>query len=198
MTATMQSGGWAWSPWRLLLWTVPTALLITPAIMMLRSVDGWLWGPFDFVLAAVLLYGSTGLVDLAIRKGGSTAYRLGAGLAVLASFLLIWINGAVGVIGSEDNPANLVFIGIILVALAGSVLGRFEPRGMSRAMLAACALTTAVAAAVPVFAWGGDDHPGAVGLMVLIGGFALMWGLSSALFAKAAHDVARTLGGDAT
>jgi hypothetical protein len=191
MTANVQSDDWRQSPWRLLLWAVPTALLITPAAMMVREADGWQWGPFDFVFAAILLYGATGLVDLAIRKRVSTPYRLGAGLAVLAAFLLIWINGAVGVIGNEDNPANLVFIGIIVVALAGSVLARFEARGMARAMLAAFVLNVAVAAAVPIFAWGAGERPGAIGLMMLIGGFALMWGLSSALFAKAARDAAR-------
>jgi hypothetical protein len=188
MTAILQPDGWSRSPGRLLLWAVPTVLLITPAVMMLQSAEGWLWGPFDFVFAGVLLYGTTGLIDLAIRKGGSTAYRLGAALAVLVSFLLVWVNGAVGVIGNEDNPANLMFIGIIAVALAGSALVRFEARGMSRAMLLACALTAAIAVAALASGWGADEQPGAVGLAMLIGGFAAMWGLSSALFAKAARD----------
>jgi len=191
MTATSRHGGWGRGPWRLLLWAVPTALLITPAIMMLRETEGWLWSPFDFAFAAVLLFGTTGLIDLAIRKGGSIAYRLGAGLAVLVSFLLIWINGAVGVIGDEDNPANLMFIGIILVVLAGSALARFEARGMARATLAAFALTFAIAAATPLFGWGADEPPGTARLTVLIGGFAALWGLSSALLDKAARDRAR-------
>jgi hypothetical protein len=145
------------------------------------------WTPFDFVFAAVLLYGATATADLAIRKGGSMAYRLGAGLAVLASFLLIWVNGAVGVIGDEENPANLMFIGIILVAAAGSVFSRFQARGMARAMLTACALTAGIALAVPVFAWGTNEPPGTSRLIMLIGAFAAMWGLSAALFAKAAR-----------
>ena len=191
MTATLQDRSWVRSPWRLVLWSVPTGLLITPAVMMAQAAEGWLWGPFDFVVAAVLLYGTTGVIDFAIRKGGSTAYRLGAALAVLVSFLLVWVNGAVGVIGDENNPANLMFIGVILTALAGSALARFEARGMARAMLAAFALTGAIAAAAPVFGWGADEPPGTVGLTLLITGFALMWGLSSALFAKAARDAAR-------
>ena len=191
MTATLQSNGWRRSPWRLVLWSVPTGLLITPAVMMRQGAEGWLWSPFDFMFAAVLLYGTTALIDLAIRKGGSVAYRLGAALAVLVSFLLVWVNGAVGVIGNEDNPANLVFVGIIFVALAGSALARFEARGMARATLAAFALTALIAAATPVFGWGADEPPGTSGLTVLIAGFAALWGLSSALFAKAAHDTAQ-------
>ena len=187
MTTTINEGGWRRCPGRLLLWAIPTALLIAPAVAMqfTREVQ---WDAFDFVFASVLLFGAAGTVDLAIRKGGSTAYRLGAGLAVLASFLLIWINGAVGVIGDEDNPANLMFIGIIAIAAAGAVIARFEARGMARAMLIAFVLNAAIAVLVPVYGWGGDEPPGTVRLVMLIGVFAMMWGLSSALFAKAARD----------
>jgi hypothetical protein len=188
MTATVQGNRWGRSPGRLLLWAIPTVLLITPAVMMLQAAEGWRWSPSDFVFAAVLLYGTTGLIDLAIRKGGTLAYRFGAALAVLVSFLLVWVNGAVGVIGDEGNPANLMFIAIILVALAGSALARFAAKGMARAMLLACLLTAAIAAAAPVFGWGAAEPPGTLGLTMLIGGFAALWGLSAALFAKAARD----------
>jgi hypothetical protein len=177
---------WNLSPWRVLLWGLPAALLIAPAVAM-RFTAEVQWAPFDFVFAAVLLFGATGMADLAIRKGGSLAYRLGAGLAVLASFLLIWVNAAVGMIGNEDNPANLLFIGIIAVAAAGSVIARFRARGMARAMLAAFILTAAIAAAAPALGWGADEPRGTAGLMMLIGGFAAMWGLSAAFFAKAAR-----------
>ena len=90
---------------------------------------------------------------------------------------------------SLDAP--LVFVGIIFVALAGSALARFEARGMARAALAAFALTALIAAVTPVFGWGADEPPGTSGLTVLIAGFAALWGLSSALFAKAAHDTAQ-------
>jgi hypothetical protein len=187
MTVTTNPNPWTRSPWRLLLWAIPTALLVTPAVAM-RFTAEVQWTPFDFVFAAVLLYGAAATADLAIRKGGSMAYRLGAGLGVLVSFLLIWVNGAVGVIGNEDNPANLMFLGIIAVAAAGSVIARFQARGMARAMLAACVLTAAIAVAVPIVNWGAGDPPGTVGLIMLIGGFAAMWGISAALFAKAARS----------
>ena len=194
MTATLHPDRWSRSPGRLLLWAIPTILLIIPAVVMLRAAEGWLWTPSDFIFAAGLLYGTTGLVDLAIRKGGSMAYRFGAALAVLVSFLLVWINGAVGVIGDEGNPANLMFIAIILVALAGAVLARFAARGMAHATLLAGGLTAAIAVAAPVLGWGADEPPGTVGLTILIAGFAAIWGLSAALFAKAARDEVRPAG----
>lgn len=194
MSATLQPDSWDRSPGRLLLWAVPTVLLATPAAMMLQAAEGWAWGPVDFVVAALLLYGTTGLIDLAIRRSGSLAYKFGVALAVLAALLLVWINGAVGVIGDENNPANLVFAGVILPAVAGSVLARFRARGMARAMLIACALNAAIAAAVPLFGWGADEPPGTAGLTMLVSGFAAMWGLSAALFARAARDAGRSEG----
>jgi hypothetical protein len=46
----------------------------------------------------------------------------------------------------------------------------------------------AIAAAAPIYGWGADEPPGTTGLVMLIGVFAMMWGLSAALFAKAARD----------
>ena len=197
MAATIESGGWRRNPWRLVLWTVPTALIMTPAIMMQIS-DEWNWRPFAFVFWGGLLFGATGAIDLAIRKTGSKAYRLGVGLAVLTSFLLIWVNAVTGIIGGEDNPVNLIFPGVVLIAAAGSVVSRFQARGMARATLAATLALAAIAAMAPVFGWEADrapvfrwfsdEPPGTAGLIMLIGLFATMWGLSSALFAKAARD----------
>ena len=191
MILTMDPDSFRRSPWRLLLWGMPTALLVAPAVAM-QFTSEVQWTPFDFFFASVLLYGSAATADLTMRKSGSAAYRLGVGLAVLASFLLIWVNGAVGVIGNEDNPANLVFIVIIMIAAAGAVAAKFEARGMARAMTIAFVLNAAIAVGVPIYGWGADEHPGMPGLVALIGVFAMMWGLSAALFAKAARDQALT------
>ena len=37
---------------------------------------------------------------------GNSAYRAAVGVAIAAAFILVWMNLAVGIIGSEDNPAN--------------------------------------------------------------------------------------------
>ena len=115
MTTTINEGGWRRCPGRLLLWAIPTALLIAPAVAMqfTREVQ---WDA------------------------------------------------------------------------AGAVIARFEARGMARAMTTAFVLNAGIAAAVPIVNWGAGDPPGTIGLTVLIGGFAAMWGLSAVLFAKAARD----------
>src|SRR5688500_15344233 len=166
------SAGRGWSPWRVAGWTIPVLLLMLPAVAMqfTSEVD---WSVGDFIMAA-LLFGSVGLTfELIVRTSDSLAYRFGAGLAVIAAFLTIWVNGAVGMIGSEDNPYNLAFGGVLFIALIGSVLARFRAAGMVRAMAAAAIAQVALGAfGLPV------DPRGAV----FSSGFAGLWLRSAALF----------------
>ena len=79
-----------------------------------------------------------------MRSQSHTAYRLGVGLALTAAFLIVWLNAAAGLIGIEDDdPANLLYVGVLAIGFIGLVIARFKPRGLARASLA-----TAVAQAV--------------------------------------------------
>ena len=171
-------GGLRWSPWRVAGWSIPVLLLLLPAVAM-RFTSEVDWTASDFVFAAALL-GSVGLAfELIVRKSRSLAYRFGAGLAVVAAFLTVWVNAAVGMIGPEGNPYNLVFGAVLLVALAGSVLARFEAQGMARAMVAA-GIAQAAAGAFGL----ATDARGAVLSMA----FAGLWLLSAALFRSSARE----------
>jgi hypothetical protein len=136
------------------------------------------WTASDFVFAAVLIGGVGLLLELAVRRSGSLAFRAGAAVAIAAGFLTIWVNAAVGMIGSEDNPHNLLFLGVVALALAGAVAVRFRARGMAGAMALAAAAQLAAA-----FAGMASDPHGAV-LSAL---FAGPWLLSAASFRKAAR-----------
>src|SRR5688572_12596569 len=138
MTERVEREALGGSGWRIAGWSIPVILLLLPAVAMqfTAEVD---WTASDFVFAAVL-FGSVGIAfELIVRKSDSLAYRLGASLAVVAAFLTIWVNGAVGMIGSEGNPYNLVFGGVLLIALVGAIVARFEAAGMIRAMIATAA-----------------------------------------------------------
>lgn len=44
-----------------------------------------------------------------MRMHSSSGYRVAAGLAITAAFLIVWLNAAAGLIGLEDDdPANLL------------------------------------------------------------------------------------------
>ena len=118
----------------------------------------------------------------------SLAYRAAAAVAVATAFLLTWINLAAGIIGSETNPLNLLYTGVLGAALIGAIVARFEPDGMARAF-AATAVVQALVGIVAVIA-GSNEPPGLIGLIVVNGGFAALWLLSAGLFRKAARDLA--------
>lgn len=176
------------NPWRIAGWGIAGAIILAPLVAMQLDAPGVNWTLSDFIFAIVLVGGVGLLFELAARASRSWAYRGGVALALAATFLLIWINRAVGIIGNEDNPANLVFGAILLMALAGTIVARGRAEGMVRAMTVAGAAQTLVA--VFVFARGiaANEPPGAFGLLLLIEGLAAFWFLSARLFGKAARE----------
>jgi hypothetical protein len=168
--------GHRWSTWRIAMWGGAAALLALPALAMQFHASGVEWSAGDFIAMAVMLGVTCGACELAARASSSGAYRVAAGIAIGTAFLTVWVNLAVGMIGSEDNPYNQLFGGVLLVALAGSVGARFQPRGVAWAMaIAAAAQFLLGAVGLPT------DERGAIFSMF----FALPWLLSSRLFRKA-------------
>jgi hypothetical protein len=166
---------------RLSVWAAVVAL-----ILMVPLLARWPWTLGDFVFAGVLLF-STGLAyELVVRKGDNLAYRVAVGLALAAALLLVWINGAVGIIGSEDNPANLLYGGVLAIGFIGAIVALLEPRGMARALF----VTAIAQALVPVIAfiiWEPSfaEPPGIVGVFVLNSFFVMMFVGSALLFQRA-------------
>jgi hypothetical protein len=123
-----------------------------------------------------------------VRAQGSLAYRLAAGLALGAALLLIWINLAVGIIGSEDEPANLLYGGVLAVGLIGAILARFQTQGMARALLATAAAQVLVAVIALAAGWGAGSPNWPLPLLAITGFFVALFGGSALLFRQAAHE----------
>jgi hypothetical protein len=161
-----------------------TAFLLLIPLVATQFTQEMAWTLEDFVLAGVLLFG-TGLVYVLVaRKWNNTRYRLAVGLAVMAGLLLVWGNLAVGFIGNEDNPANLLYGGVLAVAFIGALAARFRPRGMAHAMFAAALvqfLVPLVAAAI----WRPEVNLGMVQVIALNTVFAMLWVGSGVLFRRA-------------
>ena len=162
---------------RVVCWGAAGLLLLVPLAAM-RFTDEVAWTASDFLFAAIVFATVGGTFELALRLSPSPFYRAGVGAALAASFVIVWANGAVGMIGSEDDPYNLLFLGVILLALAGAFAARFRAPGMALAMAAAALAQLAVAL-------GGlaSDPRGAL----FSAGFAALWLLAAALFRKATH-----------
>ena len=181
MTTTRMSHDRFWSRVRWAVWGGAAGLLMLPAIAM-RFTAEVNWDATDFLVMGLMLGALCGAFEVGLRVARSHAYVVATGLAAGAGFLLAWVNLAVGIIGSEDNPINLVFFGVLLVGLLGAVMARLQPGGMARAMeaTAAAQLLACVVALVADGAY----------VFVLTTIWVMLWLTSAQLFRKAARDAA--------
>ena len=167
---------------RMVFWTVAAFLLLAPLVIA-QLGDGLHWDGADFLFIG-LLVGFFGLVfEATMRWSRSWTYRFAVGLAFAAACLIVLANGAVGMIGNEDNPYNLYFLGVIVLALAGAAAARLRPAGMAIAM--ALAGLAQVALALGGLA---QDGRGAVFSAALAG----LWLLSAALFNALRNEGSRS------
>ncbi len=168
--------------WRIVGWAIPAGLLSVPWLAQ------WPWSASDFVVAAVIFAIVGGAFELAVRASGNSYYRLGSAAAIATAFLLVWINLAVGIIGSENNPLNLMFFGVIAAALVAGIGARFEADGMARAMIVAAVLQALIGVGAFLFDAAKTEPPGPITLLLLIEFFAAAWLVSAWLFRKAAQQ----------
>jgi hypothetical protein len=141
------------------------------------------WDETDFAVAGALVVGVGVIYELAARRTGNSAYRAAIGVALAAAFILVWGNLAVGIIGREDNPANLLYGGVLAVGIIGAIIARFQPHGMARALFAT-ALAQMVVAVIALSAGLGSSGD----ILMLTGFFAALWLISAGLFRKAARE----------
>ena len=171
-------------PWRIVGWGGAVALLAAPFVAMQVGSSGVNWSPSDFIFAGAMFVLVGGAFEFAVRISCDWAYRGGAALALLGTLLTVWVNLAVGIVGSEDNPANLWFFAALLVGIAGAAIARFRAGGMSMAALAA-AISLWLAFAVALMS--PTDEPLVSHGLEFAGTsiFALIFLGSAALFRKA-------------
>ena len=93
------------------------------------------------------------------------------------------MNGAVGIIGSEDNDVNLMFYGVLLIALIGFLVSRFDPLKLAIAMRITAGAQALVFVIALVMGWGFTGP--------LTAFFMAMWLGAARLFQKAGRDAER-------
>ena len=170
--------------WRLAPWMMAALILLLPLVAM-RFTDEVDWDATDFSVMGVMLLGACGLYEGTARTTGNLACRAAVAIALVAAFLLVWINLAVGIVGSEDNPANLMFGGVLAVGIVGALVARFRPHGMARALAATALAQTLVGMIALIAGWGATGANGPWPLMVLTAFFTALWLASARLFWKA-------------
>jgi hypothetical protein len=156
--------------------------LATALLLLMPLVANWPWTPGDFVFAGALIFGTGLAFVLVARKGGNMAYRLAVGVALAAAFLLVWINLAVGIIGEPDEAANLMYVGVLAVGIAGAFVARFRQQEMARALSATAFAQASVAVIALLFGLGSGSPPGMLGILILNGFFVSLFVGSALLF----------------
>ena len=168
-----------------LIWTGAGVLLLLPLLAM-QFTDEVSWDVVDFVIFGMMLAIAAFAFDFVLKKIGHSAYRWGSSFAIAAAFLLIWMSGAVGIIGAENNVANLMFVAVLAVALLGSLVVRFEARGMSRVMLVTGALQALAGGIGFVLESNANHSAWPFEIVYLTIFFVALWLISAWFFSKAA------------
>jgi hypothetical protein len=170
--------------WRALRWAVwggAAGLLSLPWIAMhyTTEVD---WSPLDFVVMGGMLGFVCVAYELAVYRARTHVYVVAAGVAAATTFLITWINLAVGIIGHESNRANGMFFGVLVIGFIGVTLSRLEARRLARAM-EVTAVAQGLATLVTAFLAEGY-------IFMLTGIFVGLWLISAQMFHAAARQEA--------
>jgi hypothetical protein len=163
------------------------ALILMIPLVAMQVTDEVVWTLSDFVVAGVLLLGTGLAYVLVSRRAHGLAYRLATGAALGTALFLVWANLAVGVIGDEQNPANVMYLGVLAVGAAGAALARLRPRGMAGAMFATALAQATVAAIALILGLGGPES-GPLEIVGVNGMFVALWVGAGLLFRLTARE----------
>lgn len=124
----------------------------------------------------------------AMNSKPASTYRFAVGTALAGAVLLVWVIGAVGLIGVEGDPFDRIYGGVLAVGAIGAMIARLRPRGMARAMLlTAFAQVLVVVIALIV----GKQHAAVSSVVEIVGSnglFVVLWLGSAWLFRSAARE----------
>ncbi|WP_294300061.1 hypothetical protein [uncultured Sphingomonas sp.] len=138
---------------RIAAWTGAVALLALPFVAMqfTREVN---WTAADFVVFGGMLLVASLAFDRLTRLAVGWPYRIGAAIGVFAGFFLVWVNLAVGIVGSEDNPANQLYALVIAAAVGGTFVSHARAKGMARTFALAAGIQAAIGVLALAMDWG--------------------------------------------
>ena len=124
-------------------------------------------------------------------KKAMTPYRAAVAVAIGAALILVWGMGAVGVIGIEGDPADLMYFGVLAVGISGAIVARLQPDGMARAMVVTAAATALVAVIALLLGKHEAEHSSVFEILGLNGMFITLFASSAWLFRTAAGQQSR-------
>lgn len=147
---------------RFTIWAIITTLIII-IILTKQFISKIEWNETIAYILIILTIGA--IYELwQLLKIHNRTYRIALSVGIFGAFLILRVNGAVGIIGSEDNPANLMYWVVLLIMLIGSLISRFKEHWMSLTFFSAAI----VQILIPIFAlfiWPATVSWGEAGIM---------------------------------
>jgi hypothetical protein len=139
------------------------------------------------VFAFILFFVPTLVYRLITRNATNFKYRLAIAFALLTGFATVWINLAVGIIGSEDEMINLAYFGILAVGLLSANIVRFKPDGMVKVMAVMTALLIPITFAALVLGYQNLPHSSVTQILGVNAFFGVLYAQSAFLFRYASE-----------
>lgn len=175
-------------------WVGAGCLLLAPLVAMQFSgeVD---WTGFDFMVMGLMMLAVLIPWELAVRTSRDLAHLAGCALTLGGCFVLLWVTLAVGVIGSEDNAANLMFFAVIGAAVLGAVVSLVRGAGMARTLFAMAVLQVGIGAIALAGQLGAEGERWPVDVTGVTAFFALLWLVAGILFRLSARTQAAATAG---
>jgi hypothetical protein len=166
--------------------------IATLAILLIPFIAKADWSPMDFIIAGFLLFCTGFTFKLATWKANSVTYKVAAAIALGSGLFLIWANLAVGIVGSENNPINVLYFGVIAIGLIGSVISGFRANGMTYTMFSMAGSLFLIALIVLITGEAEiNDFPGRSiwGFWAFHAFFAVQFVIAALLFYSAAKEL---------
>lgn len=143
------------------------------------------WTLFDFLVAGMVLLVAAGGLLAAVTLVRNAWHRTGLALAGLTALALFWVNGAVGIIGSEANDANLVFLAVYAIGALGALLSHFKAGGLMWTLLAMAGAQILIGLTAWLAGWGTDGSAWPRDIAMATGLFTTGWLLAAVCFQRA-------------
>lgn len=117
-----------------------------------------------------------------------TAYRLATVGSIGTALSIVWLMGAVGIVGIEGDPMDLLYFAVLGTGFGGAVATRFEPTGMARAMIATAAMTGVLAAVALLAGRHEAEYSSVLEILGLNAMFAMLFAGCAWLFRAASQE----------
>jgi hypothetical protein len=174
---------WNRDPWRYLMWIVAGGLALAAAL----ATEEIRQGEYARVILAVLFAIGCAIVEVGVRKSARWTYSAGLIVTGLTSLGQAYMNVVAGLIGSPDNPFNVMFYLIAALALTGSLIVQGRATGLVWVMGAAALAQVAAGVVGGMLVPGDAGEPQPAGIMFLTMYFTGLWLNAAALFRAAAR-----------